>query len=533
MTASSQLASAQMSDFASHQSALAERNLASEFLSQSTQANDSASLQGTEASAKPAPTLGLEMPSMVAPVPSQKNAGLQRTSVAQDMASKSEFRQMCLAKFEELRRNNDPELRMRSNPLIWKKREMAPPPRIPHPFDDGTGDMDCHRPRKRQSSSSHSRVRTPDSDPAHGSTRDSFPEADSLADREPSPFPSTLDKLPFEVRFMVFKEVLTVDRHIIVYSGWTMLYKRQDLPILEDLGILLTCRRFYSEAMGILYGHNTFLYRLRDATPRLTDVNQVAELDEDVDALPDVRSRDPGTQQEEEYPDDDLRSDSGSEYAESSYSEGEAAAAAFPDNQEKRINIEKHRHLFRHIIVEAERNRFTPSKKKLMASVIHVFDKQKHPLLGIHAMTNIHTLTIRVAPDWDAFGGDEGLGRFTFVDFFFPGSSVVQAIQGVNCQFLEVILKTRCMGYVPGPQKANACKLTMDMRQMCILKRIELTGEDGWKRDRVMQCRRAKNVGVVSNALAVLGDHVKSFCETFKAQNSWDPDTWDEADFDE
>ncbi|KAG5936944.1 hypothetical protein E4U53_000117 [Claviceps sorghi] len=345
--------------------------------------------------------------------------------------------------------------------------------------------------------------------------------------------PSHLDKLPAEIRYMIYKEILTVRQPINVHSGWQHVYKRERPCI--PIGILCTCKRFYQEAVNVLYGSNTFLYRLRDKIPSMTDVDLVALIDEDGAELPTTTNDDNEAGDEDEDPEPDDVNDP-------DWQEDFAATARSSNTRRTRrsdrvpviqpdIHVKKHLHLFRRLIIVAEKNRSAPGTKRLMANAIQTFACQPRRTSASTSAdtTNIQTLTIRVAPQWDDTGGPDGYGCFTFVDFFDARSAVVRAIENINCQFLHLDLKT---GYMDRSLTRSGRRFTIDMRYKRIVKRVKDGGQDEWKHDTTTQQERRRKAHVVERALGSLDAQVRGFCERFLHHETLDMDAWGEIPFD-
>lgn len=315
----------------------------------------------------------------------------------------------------------------------------AAPPRVPGPLED---DSDLAKElaalvRTKKPSRKTSAHKSGESAPpaaVSSAAPPTLPPRPRFPPARPSPPPSALDKLPIEIRYIIFKELLNISKPIKVHSGWKQVYKRQRFSIPID--ILVTCRRFYDEGTDVLYGCNTFLYRLRDKIPSITDVDQVAFIDDRDAVLPTTTNSDEDQGEEDEDPepedtnDPDWREET--VVAPRQYMRRSRRVKPVP-LAEPDIHVEKHLHQFRELVIEAEKNRFAQGTKKLMANAIETFSYLKSP-----HRTNIRTLTIRVAPQWDATGGTDGYGCFTFVDFFNPQSAVVQAIKSVNSQVVKV-----------------------------------------------------------------------------------------------
>ncbi|KAK2590975.1 hypothetical protein QQS21_011334 [Conoideocrella luteorostrata] len=427
--------------------------------------------------------------------------------------------------------------------LMSRKPLKQPPvraraPGIPHALDDGPNiDQNDHGEATQDTEESEGSVQdAPSTEESTPIIPPTSPRQLSNAEvQEPEIVPSDLEKMPIEVRYLIWKELLVVDKHIKVHSGWELVYKRQRLCV--PISILCTCRRFYAEGISILYGCNTFLYRLRDRIIDVTDVDQVALIDEPGTVLPTNTNgyaehvSEDGEDEPEEDDDDD---DDDPEWAEPETSQtrhrgSRGRHCAKQPAMKPDICVEKYFHLFRRVIIEAEKNRFGEGTKRLMASAIEAFAYKPNPL-SPSLMTKIHTLTIRVAPRWDATGGeDDYYGCFTFVDFFEPDSAIIKSIESVNCEFLRVDLMT-C--YMDGPSARSGCRFTMDMRHACLVKHVQQTGQDPWRTDCVMQDERRQKASMATGALKSLDMHVQNFCDTFLSQKTWDENAWDAIDND-
>lgn len=293
--------------------------------------------------------------------------------------------------------------------------------------------------------------------------------------------------------------------------------------------ILRTCRDIYNEAIGVLYGRNTFLYKLRDQIPRVTDVDRVAHIDEDDAVLPSNTAFDPSHEAGDEDHEVEYENHSDPDWQE----EPNGTHTHQPRRNRRRktkssaaeadINIEKHLHLFRHIIVEAEKNRFSSDTRSLMASAIKTFEYKpdaENPSPG----TNIHTLKLRVAPTWENTGEGEDEGRFTFVDFFSPESPVIKAVRGVQAQFVRIEMKCA----TDDESTREGFSLKIDMRDLRVANRVRCTNADMWKGDIVMQRNRRKRSLRANHALTSLDGHVAGLCEQHLKKDGPGGGAWQE-----
>lgn len=390
--------------------------------------------------------------------------------------------------------------------------QFTSPPRIPNVMDDSPDPVDETKKKKMKTKKERE---TKDAKKKSGS------KAKKVSQRQPriaepapgpEPAPSELHKLPPEIRLKIYGELLRADKPILVYGGWRIVYRRQnkrkgermndrqkrddealDIPI----AILSTCRLFYKEALPVLYGENTFLYRLRDPIAAVTDVARLVQIDTS----------------EEELPDSDYEDEGGADN-DSDWEEGNAARGGASGRRARRakrmdfdIDVDKHLHLFRRIIVEAEHNRFSEGTKHSMARAINTFAARQP---ASQPAPNIRSLTVRVAPLWDRMSGT--FGRFTFVDFFAAESPVMQAVRAVRCPLLRVDLMTR---YMEGPSEKAGCSLTIDRRhEMLRLQSSEPRGEY-WPRDIVARGMRNAEAAKAEKALSSMGEYVDRFCRAY------------------
>ncbi|RFU78816.1 hypothetical protein TARUN_3383 [Trichoderma arundinaceum] len=314
--------------------------------------------------------------------------------------------------------------------------------------------------------------------------------------------PPTFMGISREIRFMIYRHLLTTKKAIAVHGGWTQVYRNSDRnndrnneELNLSVSILRACKVVFEEASAVLYGENTFLYRLRDPTYNVGVISNLAT-DDDLPSSGDVSS--------------DEESESGSEY------EDEDDEPTVNQKQSS-INIAKYAPLFRRIAVEAEHNRHSRYTQESMAAAIDVFAKQGRGLYGEGAC-NIHTLTIRVSPTWEKLG--PGQGRFTFVDFFYVDAPVIHAVKAIDCQILHVVVLTRHMSRQPSNTPiavsgSGSFRLTVNRRHERLYNRIQREGlqRDGLDtRDKVMQHRISNMAKKSSSAIDQLASHIERQC---------------------
>ncbi|KAJ4856025.1 hypothetical protein T069G_09393 [Trichoderma breve] len=304
----------------------------------------------------------------------------------------------------------------------------------------------------------------------------------------PPPEPVTFMDMPREIRMEIYRHLLTAAKPIPVHGGWKQVYWTKDLQI--STAILRTCKIVHEEASVVLYGANTFLYRLRDANFNGDYIDNLATDDEPV-------GRD-GDESESEY-EDDLEEDD----------EDDEDGPVEPD-RECSINIERYAHLFRHITIEAEANRYSDITQNSMVAAMDVFRK---PDQGGPAETSrsIHTLTVCIMPLLHQQEDQPSQKRFTFVDFFLPKSPVIQAIKAVDCQVLHVDILTRHASRRSAQvtvKGTGSCRLTINRRHEQAMNYFqgEAAGDKAVRRRTVEMAKRSVE------AIDTLAKHIEEQC---------------------
>ncbi|KAK7413467.1 hypothetical protein QQX98_007692 [Neonectria punicea] len=361
---------------------------------------------------------------------------------------------------------------------------VAPPPGIPDAYDDTREarlppEQDCE-PSSPESSTPEPRTRRP--------------RVRKLRRAPDPPLPGFL-RLPLEIRDKVYREILVVEFPILVRDGWRRIYARKRPGI--DTAVLCTSRQLYRETVRVLYGENTFLYRLRDAPSHRPVVN-VEEL-----SLNDAK-------------DDDA----------------EVLMHGFKDDdvagRNDKIDIAKFGSYFRRLTVEAERNRYSEETQHAMAQAIQVFTTQPDGSTRACAggvKMNIHTFTIRINPQYQP-------KTFTFLDFFHRTSPVMEAIRSLSSQFVKIDIVTR---YLNGGQHPRVSSLKVDTRYLklsCFASR-QRTGNgrgswraDLWRNNMLMSKRRVEGKKKSLEALDKLDNHILKACKKHVVEDiiqmSWD-----------
>ncbi|KAL6798455.1 hypothetical protein J3E68DRAFT_449367 [Trichoderma sp. SZMC 28012] len=318
--------------------------------------------------------------------------------------------------------------------------------------------------------------------------------------------PATFMGIPREIRMEIYRHLLTASKPIPVHGGWKQVYWTKDLQMSTD--ILGVCSIVHEEASMVLYGANTFLYRLRDANFNGDYIDNLATDDEMI-------GRDEGDS-ESEY-EDDLEQDDDDE-----------DGPAEPD-RECSINIERYAHLFRHITIEAEANRYSDATQNSMVAAMNVFRK---PDQGGPAETSrsIHTLTVCIMPLLHQQLDEPSQKRFTFVDFFLPESPVIQAIKAVDCQVLHVDILTRHASRRSAQvtvKGTGSCRLTINRRheQAMNYYNEQTSCAIG---DKAVRRRTAEMAKRSAEAIDTLAKHIEEQCN----RRHFDKDTTMDMDVD-
>ncbi|KJZ80571.1 hypothetical protein HIM_00421 [Hirsutella minnesotensis 3608] len=358
--------------------------------------------------------------------------------------------------------------------------------------------------------------------------------------------------LPPEVRRLVYRELLVATQPIIVHGNWQLVYRRHSRlsgskrPPKLHPAVLRCSGVIYHEARCVLYGENTFLYRLRDAAPSVVDVARLAE--------------DDGEDQFEVENDEDDASDWEVEQRmqrskrRRGLARGGRKKMVRPD-----IFVQKHLGLFRHIGVEAEHNRFSQSTMRSMAKAIRVFAPRSGSAV---VQPNIQTLIVRVSPlridaDQLFIPGINGQANasltleeqeeaeerrrrphFTFVDFFAGESPVHRAILELECRTLHIDLMTRYMKGPEGLVMHRRRRLVYDRGAEVVARRALRDSGQLYLRDPAAVHGRRRKADKVAERLAGLGADVHNFCCDYingKA-GPWDSFAWlvcENDDYDE
>lgn len=346
--------------------------------------------------------------------------------------------------------------------------------------------------------------------------------------------PNDLMVFAAEVRECIWRHLLVSDKAILVHDKWTKVCRprrlrngsNEDLTRLElHPAILSTCKLFFWEAAGVLYGENTFRYRMRDLLAEAPAVSItelphnnaegslfVNEMSEDEDVGP----NDPDYVDEEEQTvrRRSARSKKRKRQGGNSDSSDDDADFSMTRFEPGTINIEKYLPRIRHIAVEIEQNRTSPVVMESVANAIKVFsDRVSSPSKPIRSkkQPNIHTLKVIIHPKIT----DESEDCFTFTDFFTANSPIVAAMRALKSQYIHINimsiylnsnLKNRRLVVDQRPQRVFAFQQDRARGRYPILL---------WDMPKKASMRRA-----ISRSAKVMGEldqHIRACCEEYAA----------------
>ncbi|KAH7251734.1 hypothetical protein BKA59DRAFT_135014 [Fusarium tricinctum] len=360
----------------------------------------------------------------------------------------------------------------------FDEEETAPPPVIIAPYFRYGSGMRCmlatHRPPASFKNSLLLQCPRP-----------SLPHASQFllkSSREMIKVPKRLSLMDFpaEVREHIYRGLLVSNKPIPVYDRWKRVYQREKPGL--DISILITCKTIFIEARGVLYGENTFLYRLRDApnpSQVMSNSHEVVNNDAYI----------PETGIGERF----------------SLVFGGPNLPVEPEHEPGTINIKKYADYFRYITVEADHNRYASYTQEFMADAIKIFACEPYT-------TNIHTLRIIISPRYEG-------GKFTFADFFEPGSCLMVALRAVCCDTIRIKIQNKFLNEGLG---VPSSELVLHVRQLRFYKHLrhdELRGKDDterrdpWKKDSKMKQFRFEQLCKINDRLMALKRSVIRACK--------------------
>ncbi|KAL4726092.1 hypothetical protein ACLX1H_006769 [Fusarium chlamydosporum] len=369
--------------------------------------------------------------------------------------------------------------------------ETAPPPSIPNAYHKYPNTGKNTKFPLRRAPASLSRRRTivnPSPEPAD--------------QPRPRPRPSGKSKslldMPAEIREEIYRGLLVSHKPIPVYDGWKRVYQREKPGL--DISILMVCKKIFNEAVGVLYGENNFLYRLRDMPTRSQKVTNVQELAESNAYVPDEGPRETYTVV---FGGEEIR----------------AQAIHEPGT----IDFKKYACLFRYITLQADHNRYKSYTQEFMADAIKI-------------------------PRYIN-------GNFTFVDWFESKSDLVIALKAVCCEVIRIKIWNKYLNdgigctsselYLRAHQLRFFKHLAFQKRQKTNLKHNKPQGQrivhkpDIWEGDKKMEKFRFERLRAISEKLSRLRPYVLKACnkhvqEDFKRRSDFgdEDDSEDEVDWD-
>lgn len=246
-------------------------------------------------------------------------------------------------------------------------------------------------------------------------------------------------RLPTEVRDMIFRNLLVYHRDIRVLRGWSLVFPRSR-PNLET-NLLRVCRVFHRQSIRILYSENTFLYLNRDPSAWKSDTDIVIQHVYDRGHIP----------------------------------------------------IDKYGHLIRRIKIVVEANRMQQHDSRV--NLPNALQKFLPGQGGVDLPAQLHTITIELpAQTRRMLGMADNIGTnrsdVPICSWFRQGSSVLNALQTLNCQFISILAYNHRNEYfeVLIDRRAHFSQLSADEGNFDIWKYDDImlnARQDNAKRSRV------------------------------------------------
>ncbi|KAK0392384.1 hypothetical protein NLU13_1879 [Sarocladium strictum] len=315
-----------------------------------------------------------------------------------------------------------------------------------------------------------------------------------------------MSKLHLEIRQMIWREVLVAPE-----------------PVL----LIRVCKALYEEGLPILYGQNTFRYLIRDTvntTATLTNINHPALTVGNPGFIDDTVADDSGSDWERDCGPDSARRNNNPTKRMTRSAARQKKSAEVAD-----INVEKFAHLFRHLMIEAESNRYDQDIQERMSEAIEVFkfkdgadDEAGDGGIAQGGGTQrliVNTLTIRVTPQRlrDSVHG------YTFVDFFDQGSAVINAVKNIDCQLFRIEIFRPKQNSDENRDRAmcqrgeDLTAVEVDFFHQRAAYNIHKFGEkDLWANDPVAKQQRMKGIQRGRLLLDNLAENVKKACRSLE-----------------
>ncbi|WZH45061.1 uncharacterized protein QYS62_006102 [Fusarium acuminatum] len=162
-------------------------------------------------------------------------------------------------------------------------------------------------------------------------------------------------------------------------------------------------------------------------------------------------------------------------------------------------------HIYRGLLVSNKPIPVYDRWKRFMADAIKIFACEPYT-------TNIHTLRIIISPRYEG-------GKFTFADFFEPGSGLMVALRAVCCDTIRIKIQNKFLNEGLG---VPSSELVLHVRQLRFYKHLrhdELRGKDDterrdpWKKDSKMKQFRFEQLCKINDRLMALKRSVIRACK--------------------
>lgn len=275
---------------------------------------------------------------------------------------------------------------------------------------------------------------------------------------------ASLMGMPMEVREEIYRSILISHKPIPVYDGWKRVYERERPGL--DTRILRVNRRINQEATGILYRENRFLYRLRDAPGPSHQMVGAQLLTARNAYIPRRRRR-------------------------------------WVRRHEATIDIDKFGEHIRLLTIQADHNRHSAQTLEFMVEAIKTFAGSPGRRM------NVHTLQIVVSPRYED-------GAFTFVNFFRPDSSLIEALRAISCERVTIKIWNKFLNNGKDPVRSEIKLSLPHLRFAKHRKQQQLEdgagGRDLWRGNRGMREFRMAGIRWCERMLTQLEFKVLQAC---------------------
>ena len=318
-------------------------------------------------------------------------------------------------------------------------------------------------------------------------------------------------KLTYDVRLIIYHEILVSSEPVVVHTNWTKVYWRQRLGI--SIGLLMSCKAIYHEALPVLYGRNTFQYRIRDGgntVATLTNINHPALVNANAGA-DDDDSDDSGSDWEQDH---GPKRNRGKKTVTRRVTRSAAKGRAVPGLRE--IWLDKFAPYFRRLMIEAEYNRYDQETQSRMAEAISCF--KWNPNTADSKRFQTTSLRIRMTPCRRGAGPT----GYTVVDFFDKNSPVIEAIRSLDCKSVKIELDR---SKLDGSYDTAACDAGQALEVIDLRLRLDPRrdgADEFWAGDKVAQQERVKKAKDGQKELNELAERIRQICEL--ADGGWSRD---------